>query len=634
MSEKFHNAYHFIPRPEPAVQPAFPTAKGFGRTVETAHLGHAVYADGTRSGIIRCIITLEQATVIGGEQRPEEGTAKGHFRVVEPYLFGGQPAVPASAIKGLIGGLIETITASPYRILDTSKNLTVSYNEGPPDYRSRRKKGSDLGSILAFCPDKLNPRLYLGVAGLMLGFVADEKQDEAHLQALAGRLRFTRATMRESGRTPFLPDGDFPGESYGGKGYHRLKELAQPMPDYPKKGEDGKDKGGSASGENPTHRSATPNFYMERKGAAGEFIAKKAFAANPREYRVRGAKAYLHHAASTEPDKQPWLSRTRLEDDRKGAWNPRKNTPGEPSAQRKAVVRPLAPGTQFAFEIRFDNLTEAEFNALCFAIQPSPKFRHKIGMGKPLGLGSIHIEPEEVIFVDRAKRYREDSPFAASPQNDARNLNGFDNAVASQRVAMESSERLSTLTALLAIGESHDWGEGQAKGRGLKAPVLWVPLTDAKFMRRWEASAEDESFAWFAQNEKEGQPLPPITGETLPILLTSDPQRKQGHGRQSQNGGNAKYRRPTGRNARRGPTPAPPSVPQAPRYQAIILPQENAHGLLEVAFQRNGQHATAAISRNGRQSLNLKPGVTISFTVEESRKLPGTLLARDIARIL
>lgn len=50
-------------------------------------------------------------------------------------------------------------------------------------------------------------------------------------------------------------------------------------------------------------------------------------------------------------------------------------------------------GTTFTGRIRFENLSDVELGALLFALDLPQGCCHKIGMGKPLGLGSIHISP-------------------------------------------------------------------------------------------------------------------------------------------------------------------------------------------------------------------------------------------------
>lgn len=68
-------------------------------------------------------------------------------------------------------------------------------------------------------------------------------------------------------------------------------------------------------------------------------------------------------------------------------------------------INPVKPGTTFTGRIRFENLSNIELGALLFALQLPPGCCHKIGMGKPLGLGSIRITPK-LHLSNRINRYR------------------------------------------------------------------------------------------------------------------------------------------------------------------------------------------------------------------------------------
>lgn len=67
-------------------------------------------------------------------------------------------------------------------------------------------------------------------------------------------------------------------------------------------------------------------------------------------------------------------------------------------------IKPVKPNTKFNFRIRFENLSPIELGAILFALKLPPECAHKIGMGKPLGLGSAKITPE-LFISDRKKRY-------------------------------------------------------------------------------------------------------------------------------------------------------------------------------------------------------------------------------------
>jgi CRISPR/Cas system CSM-associated protein Csm3 (group 7 of RAMP superfamily) len=501
MNSEFRNAYHFIPRKERqgADFPAdFPQAAGFGKTPETAAQGHACYAQNTRSGILHATITLEQATVIGG-QRVTSDTS---YSVIEPFLFGGQPAIPATSIKGLISSIAEVASMANYRIVDTRAKLTTKYYDNAAKESKRSSRDT-----LTLIPPKLQPGSAMSEVDALFGFVRPVKADDKRLQALAGKLRFSLG-LPKGEVTYTAPDDDFPGVEFEGKqqgkGYHRLKEASQPMKEW------------ADPTSSEKFRSSTPNFYFrEKQGASSQPISKKAFATNSKNYEIQGQKAYLH-AQSTTADPQPWKSRATLEEDLD-------TSNGNPAAGRKSVVKLLAPGTQFAFTIRFDNLTEAEFQLLCFALRPSEKFRHKIGMGKALGLGSVRIDVTGVGSIDRLDRYKPENIFA--------NTNLVDEMPQVATAANAREEWLrendpAALNALLLIGETHDFPGGNAHDK----PVLWVPLTEAKYRRHVQGdNAEGESYEWFSENDKkkaDAQRLRPITESdtAIPTLWTGAPQ--------------------------------------------------------------------------------------------------------------
>lgn len=69
-------------------------------------------------------------------------------------------------------------------------------------------------------------------------------------------------------------------------------------------------------------------------------------------------------------------------------------------------IKPVKAGTEFVGRIRFDNLSRVELGALLFALDLPEGCYHKLGMGKPLGLGSVKIRPE-LHLSDRKKRYED-----------------------------------------------------------------------------------------------------------------------------------------------------------------------------------------------------------------------------------
>jgi len=70
--------------------------------------------------------------------------------------------------------------------------------------------------------------------------------------------------------------------------------------------------------------------------------------------------------------------------------------------------RPVKEGVTFAFDIRFENLTKAELGVVLWVLQQcSLENQHmKLGMAKPLGLGTVQITPT-LYLSKRVQRYTE-----------------------------------------------------------------------------------------------------------------------------------------------------------------------------------------------------------------------------------
>lgn len=78
---------------------------------------------------------------------------------------------------------------------------------------------------------------------------------------------------------------------------------------------------------------------------------------------------------------------------------------GKQDRQNK-TVQPVGAGAVFHFNVEYTNLTDSELRLLLYAIALEQGLWHKIGLGKPIGLGSAEIEIVEWIRVDREARYR------------------------------------------------------------------------------------------------------------------------------------------------------------------------------------------------------------------------------------
>lgn len=109
----------------------------------------------------------------------------------------------------------------------------------------------------------------------------------------------------------------------------------------------------------------------------------------PSETVIRGHKLYWH--------KQEGLATADFVEAKTPDWS---------SDKQHTQIKPVQPGVAFRFRVYFENLTDVELGALLWALDLPDGHHHKIGMGKPLGLGSVAIEPR-LVLTNCPARYRQ-----------------------------------------------------------------------------------------------------------------------------------------------------------------------------------------------------------------------------------
>jgi CRISPR-associated protein (TIGR03986 family) len=200
-------------------------------------------------------------------------------------------------------------------------------------------------------------RTRVTAAEQLFGFVSEGDPTEAveRLPALKSRVRFASARLDESVTDPYLDACT-------------LKILDSPKP-------------------------PSPTLYFI--DVEGRPIEKGDL--DPKVHRPQGRKHYVHQKwrAGTPEQEGPW--RTADERERR---------------KMKTRVRPLRDGLTFTFHVDFDNLTDRELGLLLYALRPTAAFRHQVGMGKPIGLGTVRIDVHGCFEVDRQERYTTAGLFA------------------------------------------------------------------------------------------------------------------------------------------------------------------------------------------------------------------------------
>ena len=140
-------------------------------------------------------------------------------------------------------------------------------------------------------------------------------------------------------------------------------------------------------------------------------------------------------------------------------------------------IRPVKSGLRFCFRIYFENLSLIELGALQWVLQlaADPRYRLKLGMGKPLGMGAVAVR-SSLALTGRAERYQ--SLFSGSTWQEGRLSAEHSAEVSQQALAafsawlladpqvnphavdrLENLPRIQMLTAMLdwKIIKSPDW---------------------------------------------------------------------------------------------------------------------------------------------------------------------------------
>jgi len=164
-----------------------------------------------------------------------------------------------------------------------------------------------------------------------------------------------------------------------------------------------------------TPKPPSPALYFRNTSDPSGYIAKKDL--SPAKHEPQGRKFYLHHRKQDIENgyrysgavRQWWETRH----DENSDYQNQKDRKKKGRLRQKTRIRPLRNGVSFTFDLEFDNLSDFELGMLLYSLSPNENFRHKIGMGKPLGLGTVRIDIRELQMDTPLKRYREEGPFSA-----------------------------------------------------------------------------------------------------------------------------------------------------------------------------------------------------------------------------
>ncbi|WP_020558176.1 TIGR03986 family type III CRISPR-associated RAMP protein [Thiofilum flexile] len=308
---------------------------------------------------------------------------------------------------------------------------------------------------------KRSMRDWLSPAEALWGVVQSEKAEQENSRNLASRLRFHDAVPMHVE----IPSQQVEREVIA------LKILSSPKPPSP-----------------------AMYFHDPKKGGLIEKTALKAG-----EHQPNGRKAYLHQYKQQDFSQTTWKT----------------DKPTE-NADQKVQIKPLKVGQEFEFTIEFENLSKAELGLLRAALEPENDFIHKLGMGKPLGLGSVKVAIKGLCLLKRDKRYAVDS--LAEPRY-------------SEIWLAQDTVLLSAVDGAESKDIKHYSWENTLVDQTAKANLLAVGIPSrlqkhipVHYPKAMDQTDETEGFVWFGNNadQKYGNPknqaLSPVKNSKVEAL--------------------------------------------------------------------------------------------------------------------
>jgi hypothetical protein len=254
-----------------------------------------------------------------------------------------------------------------------------------------------------------------------------------------------------------------------------------------------------------------PALNFKSQAVGGGHIAKAELVAKPASFRLKGKRWHLH-ALRNE------LGQARNLDDKgrpapQGAgrepWRSKFDGQPDNGHLRRVRIEPIDRGQTFFFEVDFDNLEPDELQLLCAAFMPAPGFEHRIGMGKPIGLGSVRIDALGLFLVDRWPRYAQDpldAPrYAAHGASVREVVPNLPEHLQAEQALLAQPGTLPTPQALAAAG----FAEAPCSGATRRALVLMgVPahvVAPVQYPSQRNQDLENEHYRWFVENDRSRQ---------------------------------------------------------------------------------------------------------------------------------
>lgn len=338
--------YNFVPPPARVFTPSDKELYG-----TRARPRYDEFREGLYTGYFDCTLTALTHLYIRGPRRDgskNEARFRPDFYAIDA---GGNPVLPGSSLRGAVRAVYEALTFSMVQPVNTEK-CGGELPEGakpadfvaPPDLNTRP-------------PEKSVPDLATRVFG---GF-SDKKGQRCvwDREQIRGRVRFTNAEYAGGHEDPYVGIVIVP------------KLLLSPHPSSYR----------MYLVQTSEERDDRRTYALKRSGGT----------------QIRGAKFYWHKWNDERGlcAVQEQEGHTALLADLQSK-NPKDKT--------HTVMRCVKAGSKFRFQVHFHNLADVELAGLGFILRMADKFAMKVGMGKPLGLGSVRIK-SDLHVLDHSARY-------------------------------------------------------------------------------------------------------------------------------------------------------------------------------------------------------------------------------------
>jgi len=255
-------------------------------------------------------------------------------------------------------------------------------------------------------------------------------------------------------------------------------------------------------------KATTFQHYLVQDRNAGHDPDRKEtlahYGSSPRDTQLRGHKLYWHRGES--PDIEASAKERQHE-------------------KQLTRVRPLKPGVRFEFTLHFENLRPEELGALWWALalpgEPGKDYRHKLGMGKPLGMGAVKLTPRLFISERCGEAGRYASLFAGTrwevaeqPADGAAFASQFERYVL-DAVGLSGAQRLADTERIRMLLAMLEWREGTED---------WLKTTSYMEVEAGVAQVNE-----YKERPVLPDPLAVIAGQ--PVADTAPPPREERTGR-------------------------------------------------------------------------------------------------------